>query len=91
MDLNSLSPFRSRLSGPIWLFFGCRRRDQDWLYREEMEGYLKTGVLSELHTAFSRDDPKRKVYVQDRIVEHGARLCKLLMTVSASWSHMASR
>jgi sulfite reductase alpha subunit-like flavoprotein len=65
----------------VWLFFGCRSRSQDWLYRAEMEEYLKNGALTELHTAFSRENPAKKVYVQDRIEEQGDRLCKLLLSV----------
>lgn len=56
--------------GPAHLFFGCRRADQDYIYREEMEAALVGGGdsdekekkntkqqqhLSSLHVAFSRD------------------------------------
>ena len=64
--------------GPAYLFFGCRREDTDYIYREEMEGAL-TGDdahLTNLHVAFSRD-PKaggRKVYVQDKLMTVGIRL-----------------
>lgn len=37
------------------LFFGCRYEKKDFLYRDEFEAALKSGVLSELHVAFSRD------------------------------------
>ena len=39
--------------GPALLFFGCRRRDQDYLYGELLEQWHQQGVL-QLHTAFSR-------------------------------------
>jgi sulfite reductase (NADPH) flavoprotein alpha-component len=45
-----------------------------------MEGFLRQGVLTELHTAFSREHPSgKKVYVQDRMLEQGDRLCRLLV------------
>lgn len=47
----------------MWLFFGCRNESQDWIFREEMEGFLKKGTLARLSTAFSRDSSE-KIYVQ---------------------------
>jgi len=70
------------MAGPIWLFFGCRHRSQDWIFHEEMLSFLKEGILTELHTAFSRDNPEKKHYVQHRILEEGERLCKMLISVS---------
>ncbi len=68
--------------GPILLFFGCRTREKDWIYREEMEDFLRQGMLTEMHTAFSREAGK-KVYVQDRMREQGARLARLLLKEGA--------
>lgn len=50
------------------LFFGCKNRDVDYIYRDELEAYVKEGVLTSLHTAFSRDGPT-KVYVQNLMAE----------------------
>ena len=50
--------------GDTILYFGCRHKEEDFLYREELESYLGDGSLSLMHTAFSRDQPK-KIYVQD--------------------------
>jgi NADPH-ferrihemoprotein reductase len=50
------------------LFFGCKNRDVDYIYRTELESYQKEGVLTKLHTAFSRDGPK-KVYVQNLMTD----------------------
>ena len=36
------------------------------------------GTLTKLETAFSRVTDK-KVYVQHRLLEHGAKICELLM------------
>jgi len=43
----------------------------DFLYQDEMEGYLKSGALSRLDVAFSRDQPE-KIYVQDKIRQRAA-------------------
>ncbi|MFS0691240.1 molybdopterin-dependent oxidoreductase [Streptomyces nitrosporeus] len=59
--------------GANWLFFGEQREATDFYYREELESLRKDGVLTRLDTAFSRDQ-RAKVYVQDRMREHGAHL-----------------
>lgn len=68
--------------GPAMLFFGCRHPDQDFIYREELEGHDADGIV-DLHVAFSRAE-KSKVYVQDllraerekvwSLIEQGARI-----------------
>ncbi|XP_066292774.1 NADPH oxidoreductase A-like isoform X2 [Branchiostoma lanceolatum] len=50
-------------SGDNLLYFGCRHRDKDFLYKSELETWSKNGSLR-LRVAFSRDQDK-KVYVQD--------------------------
>ena len=50
--------------GETHLYFGCRNKDKDFIYREELEKFVDDGVLT-LHTAFSRDQEK-KIYVSDR-------------------------
>ncbi|MFI2091803.1 molybdopterin-dependent oxidoreductase [Streptomyces rishiriensis] len=59
--------------GPNWLFFGEQRRATDFYYEEELTALLADGALARLDTAFSRDQ-RAKVYVQDRIREHGSHL-----------------
>ncbi|OWR41297.1 NADPH--cytochrome P450 reductase isoform X1 [Danaus plexippus] len=68
-----LAPFRGFLQersharingkevGDTILYFGCRHRDQDYIYQEELEEFERNGDVT-LHVAFSRDQPK-KVYV----------------------------
>jgi len=60
-------------SGKNWLFFGEQRYNEDFLYQLEWQQHLKSGVLSKLDVAFSRDQPE-KVYVQHRMLERGAEL-----------------
>ncbi|MDH6127377.1 sulfite reductase alpha subunit-like flavoprotein [Kitasatospora sp. GP82] len=64
-------------TGPNWLFFGEQREATDFYYREELEAFRSSGHLDRLDLAFSRDQ-RNKVYVQDRMREHGPRLWQWL-------------
>ena len=74
-----IAPFRGFLherratgaTGRNWLFFGERSASTDYLYREELEAMRADGHLTRLDTAFSRDQ-ERKIYVQDRMIEHAS-------------------
>jgi sulfite reductase (NADPH) flavoprotein alpha-component len=76
-----IAPFRAFLqhrkayghTGQNWLFFGDQRKETDFLYRADLEGMQKEGVLNRLDLAFSRDQA-HKIYVQDRISENAAEL-----------------
>jgi len=63
--------------GRTWLFFGEQRRATDFYYADELTTLHGQGTLSRLDLAFSRDQ-RNKVYVQDRIREHGAQLWRWL-------------
>jgi NADPH-dependent sulfite reductase flavoprotein alpha-component len=60
-----------------WLFFGEQHRATDFYYRDEIDAFRQDGTLARLDTAFSRDQ-RGKIYVQDRMLEHGQRLWKWL-------------
>lgn len=76
-----IAPFRAFLqerraqaaSGKNWLFFGDQRSATDFLYRDELEGMQKGGLLTRLDTAFSRDQAE-KIYVQHRMRQHAREL-----------------
>jgi sulfite reductase (NADPH) flavoprotein alpha-component len=76
-----IAPFRAFLQerraigarGRNWLFFGNPHRASDFLFEEELTGYLRDGLLTRLDTAFSRDQD-HKIYVQHRMLEHAAEL-----------------
>ncbi|OHX36906.1 sulfite reductase subunit alpha [Methylomonas sp. LWB] len=76
-----IAPFRAFLqerqarkaSGKNWLFFGDRNAATDFIYRDEIEAMQSNGLLTKLDLAFSRDQAE-KIYVQDRMKEHGAEL-----------------
>ncbi|MFI7135563.1 molybdopterin-dependent oxidoreductase [Nonomuraea sp. NPDC050153] len=59
--------------GRNWLFFGEQRRATDFYYRDELATLHDDGLLTRLDLAFSRDQ-RAKVYVQDRMREHGLQL-----------------
>jgi sulfite reductase (NADPH) flavoprotein alpha-component len=82
----------SSILGPALLFFGCRRRNQDYLYGAELENWAAQGQI-ELFTAFSRETNK-KIYVQHRILENAERVWHLLEAgavfyVCGDGAHMA--
>jgi len=87
-DVSMAADYRRKQgTGSVDLFFGCRHRDHDWLFRDEMEGHVNDGILTHLHTAFSREQQRSdggKVYVQDRLIEEGERIAKLILQASAS-------
>jgi hypothetical protein len=58
------------VSSAAVLYFGCRKREVDFLYRTEMTEAENDGVLSELNVAFSREQAKKE-YVQHLIANDG--------------------
>lgn len=58
------------------MYFGCRKKDEDCLYKEELEQYVKDGSLI-LHTAFSRDQPQ-KVYVTHLLENNKEELWRVI-------------
>jgi sulfite reductase (NADPH) flavoprotein alpha-component len=80
-----IAPFRAFLhdrradghTGRNWLFFGEQHEATDFYYRDELEQMRDDRFLTRLDLAFSRDQ-RQKVYVQDRMVEHGLELWRWL-------------
>lgn len=80
-----IAPFRAFMqereaigaSGKNWLFFGNPHFTQDFLYQVEWQRYVKSGLLSKISLAFSRDQA-HKIYVQDRLREAGQELYQWL-------------
>lgn len=52
--------------GSILLYLGSRHQREEYLYGEEWEAYLASGVVTLIGAAFSRDQPQ-KIYIQDRM------------------------
>ncbi|KZO97609.1 carbohydrate esterase family 4 protein [Calocera viscosa TUFC12733] len=63
--------------GPLIYYFGSRHRSQEYLYGEEIEAYIRDGVISHAGLAFSRDT-KKKVYIQHKMQNDGEMLGKML-------------
>ncbi|MDP4625712.1 MAG: sulfite reductase subunit alpha [Akkermansiaceae bacterium] len=78
-----IAPFRAFLEerkvteskGANWLFFGNPHSATDYLYKDELEGFVADGTLGRLDLAWSRDQ-KEKVYVQNLMVKEGAEIWK---------------
>ncbi|MEU7142560.1 bifunctional nitrate reductase/sulfite reductase flavoprotein subunit alpha [Nocardia sp. NPDC046473] len=76
-----IAPFRGFLherrelgcTGRNWLFFGEQHAARNFYYRNELEDMFRSGFLTRLDLAFSRDQRER-IYVQHRMIEHGAEL-----------------
>jgi sulfite reductase (NADPH) flavoprotein alpha-component len=80
-----LAPFRAFLQerqatnapGPNWLYFGHQRSDYDFFYEDELKDMRKSGLLTRLTLAWSRDS-KEKIYVQHRMRDDGRDLWEWL-------------
>ncbi|WP_145530970.1 NADPH-dependent assimilatory sulfite reductase flavoprotein subunit [Yersinia kristensenii] len=76
-----IAPFRAFMqqreadgaTGKNWLLFGNPHFTEDFLYQVEWQRYVKTGLLTRIDLAWSRDQA-HKVYVQDKLREQGAEL-----------------
>jgi sulfite reductase (NADPH) flavoprotein alpha-component len=72
-----IAPYRAFLqqrenenkTGGTWLFFGDRRFNSDFLYRDDWQKWLETKHLEKMELAFSRDQ-EEKVYVQHKLIEN---------------------
>lgn len=76
-----IAPFRAFMQereadehpGKNWLIFGNRNFETEFLYQLEWQQYIKSGLLTRMDVAFSRDSEK-KIYVQHRILQHAAEI-----------------
>lgn len=45
--------------GETVMYFGCRHKNEDYIYQEELEEAEKNQVLTQLNVAFSRDQEQK--------------------------------
>ena len=76
-----IAPFRAfiqqrkmdKAKGRNWLFFGDWTEAGEFLYRDEINDFVKDGTIDKLDLAWSREGPE-KVYVQHLMASHGAEI-----------------
>ena len=76
-----VAPFRAFLQdreataspGRTWLFFGDQHYTHDFLYQLDWQDFLRTGTLTRMDVAFSRDQPEKR-YVQHAMADRAADL-----------------
>ncbi|WP_311748938.1 NADPH-dependent assimilatory sulfite reductase flavoprotein subunit [Proteus penneri] len=96
-----IAPFRAFMqqrendgaTGKNWLFFGNPHFVEDFLYQVEWQRYVKSGLLTHIDLAWSRDQA-HKIYVQDKLRERGNEIWQWLqqgayLYVCGDASHMA--
>ena len=70
--------------GRIWLYYGCRKSSEDFLYKDEWPGYEADlrGKFA-MRCAFSREGARKpdggKIYVQDLIWEDKDRIADAVL------------
>ena len=63
--------------GRSLLFFGCRNRDSDLLYADELRGFEERGIVR-VENAFSRATDERCRYVQDALLDRADEVWEAL-------------
>ena len=84
---SGVAPFRAFMEereerggdGKNWLFFGERRRREDFYYQTEWQSKIKNGLLTRMDVAFSRDSAQ-KIYVQHKMRRRADELWEWLET-----------
>ncbi|KAG4305544.1 hypothetical protein PORY_001100 [Pneumocystis oryctolagi] len=69
---------KGKTIGKTILFYGCRYRNDDFLYKNEWDNYKNImGDLFEMYIAFSRET-SRKIYVQDLLEQNSSKINSIL-------------
>jgi cytochrome P450/NADPH-cytochrome P450 reductase len=62
--------------GEMLLFFGCRAKNTDFLYKEQLQSWEKENVVS-VYPAFSSEPDNDAVYVQDSVWKYREEIKRL--------------
>ncbi|XP_050531790.1 NADPH--cytochrome P450 reductase [Daktulosphaira vitifoliae] len=63
--------------GKMILYFGCRKKEEDFIYEDELKEYVSNGTLTKLHLAFSRDQPEKQ-YVTHLLEQNADELWNVI-------------
>jgi sulfite reductase (NADPH) flavoprotein alpha-component len=64
-------------TGRNWLFFGEKDFTTDFLYQQELQQFVQTGVLHQIDLSFTKNHTK-KAYVEDNMKAQGEMLFRWL-------------
>ncbi|KAL1284575.1 Methionine synthase reductase [Trichinella pseudospiralis] len=68
-----------------WLFYGCQFESLDYIFREQLEDFHDSFLLTHLVVSFSKEEREDKTkYIQDSIRDNGFSLVRLLTEVNQS-------
>eukprot|EP00118_Oscarella_pearsei_P002185 m.9777 g.9777 ORF g.9777 m.9777 type:complete len:760 (+) comp21638_c0_seq3:213-2492(+) len=70
-----------------WLFFGCRHKERDFLFREQIETFVSDQTLTHLHLSFSREENQEESapkYVQHNLKGKGKDIADLILQSNAT-------
>uniref|UniRef100_A0A6M2DVS6 NADPH--hemoprotein reductase n=1 Tax=Xenopsylla cheopis TaxID=163159 RepID=A0A6M2DVS6_XENCH len=71
-----LAKQQDKVVGDTILYFGCRKKSEDYLYEEELQEYINKGTLK-IHVAFSRDKAEKE-YVTHLLERNGDELWNVI-------------
>ncbi|EJS41338.1 tah18p [Saccharomyces arboricola H-6] len=79
-----LSVIKAEVSEDMRLFFGCRYKEKDYIYKDTLEDWSRQGKIA-LFTSFSRDSENSPgvKYVQDYLWKLGEELTDLVIKKNA--------
>ena len=60
-DIAKMLAAKQKVWGSLTLYFGCRRSNVDYIYKEDMKKAQVSGALTDVHVAFSREPNRPKV------------------------------
>jgi len=63
MEERTIAKSKGEELGEALLYFGCREKDSDYIYRDEMALAADNKVISGLNISFSREKGEPKMYV----------------------------